>query len=89
MEFHHRLLLSLFIITIGLSIATYVEWKKSQNNPPPKDDTSKQTWEYLMWTTVGFLGLTVLYGGYLVVKKPKKVYKPRYTEENYKNFPYE
>ncbi len=53
-----------------------------------KDDTSKQTWEYLMWTTVGFLGLTVLYVVYLFVKKPKKVYKPLHTDEDYENWPF-
>ncbi len=88
MEFHHRLLLSLFIITIGLSIATYVEWTKSQNNPPPEDDTSKQTLEYLKWTTVGFLILTVLFGGYLFVKKPKKVYE-QIDKKKYEIWPFD
>lgn len=87
MELHHRLLLSLFIITIGLFIATYVEWTKFQNNPLPEDDTSIQTWEYLKWATVGFVILTILSGGYSLSRNPK-VYKPKFTKKDLDIWPY-
>ena len=87
MKFHHRLFLSLFLITIALSVATYVEWTKFQNNPPPEDDdtTSMQTWEYLKWATIG-VGILLLLSAINWGFKIKKGKNPtRLTKQYFEN----
>ena len=94
MKLHHKLfsilLLILLFITIALGLATWLEWKKFQNNPPSENDTSMQTWEYLKWATIGvgiLLLLSVINWGFKI-KKGKQ--PTRLTKEYLDNvWPYD